>query len=131
MFDIIRCKYPLLVVGANDLDYQTKDTPSQWMDQYEIQEDGALWHQTYDIEDHSEAAKWIASNPGKELPNNLDSLGGCLSAVNKRWEPENFTGQIRFYTFRHDNPDRGWIEWSAYFVDGKLNQLNLIEDREQ
>lgn len=58
MFDDIKCKYPLPLNGANDLVYQTKDTPAQFLDKYEIREDGTLWHENYDIEDQSEAAFW-------------------------------------------------------------------------
>ena len=30
--------------------YQTRDTPSQTLDNYEIREDGTLWHNTYCME---------------------------------------------------------------------------------
>ena len=130
MFDDLKCKYPLPKPGANDLSYQTKDTPAQFMDLYEIREDGTLWHEDYDVEDHSEATKWQKANPGKELPEELQGLGGIcgiMTRVNKRWvQVSEFTGEIRFYDFL--KPD-GWIEWSAYLVKGKVNQINLIEDR--
>ena len=129
MFDEIKCRYPLPVEGANTLDYQTKDTPDQYCDLYEIREDGTLWHQIYDTEDQSDAAKWKADNPGKELPEELNgwrSCCGCMTRVNKRWEqlPE-FVGEIRFYTTLPPR-DSGWIEWSAYFEAGKVARLNLV-----
>lgn len=124
MFDDIRCRYPLPVDGANELDYQTKDTPEQNLDLYEIREDGTLWHETYDIEDRSDKTKA-----------GLDAIIGCMTRVNQRWEPEtDFTDSIRFYTSwtqehtRRGTVSRGWIEWSAYFVDGKLQSINLIEN---
>lgn len=140
MFDDIRCKYPLPVEGANDLAYQTKDTPEQFLDQYEIREDGTLWREDYDIEDHSERAKWIAANPGKEPPeemNHLLSMCGCMARVNKQWKPVVLTGEVAFYAMysicggriTNANARDGWLEWSAYFVDGKLNQIHLIENR--
>lgn len=128
MFDDLKCKYPLPLVGANDVDYQTKDTPSQFMDKYEIREDGTLWHEDYDIEDRSEAGQWQKSNPGKELPHELSglrSIDGCMSKINKLWKRELFTGEIRFYG--HLGTD--WIEWSSYFVDGKLRELHLVSPR--
>lgn len=36
MFDNIKCKYPLPVDGANALDYQTKDTDAQQLDNYDL-----------------------------------------------------------------------------------------------
>lgn len=43
MFDYIKCKYPLPVEGANERSFQTKDTPSQSLDHYEIKENGMLF----------------------------------------------------------------------------------------
>lgn len=129
MFDDIRCKYPLPVPGANDLDYQTKDTPEQLLDQYEIREDGTLWHENYDTEDHSELGRWMAEHPGQEAPpevSGLASISGMLTRVNKRWEPVAFTGEICFYTSLGPNHS-GWIEFSAYFIGGKINQLILLK----
>lgn len=129
MFDDIKCKYPLPVAGANALAYQTKDTPEQWCDLYEIREDGTLWHEAYDTEDQSDAAKWKAANPGHELPPEMKGwkeFCGCMARVNKRWEQvADFTGELRFYTTLPPR-DCGWIEWSAYFERGNVVRLNLV-----
>ncbi len=50
MFDYLKCKYPLPDASDNDLEYQTKDTPAQFLDNYEIRADGSLWHLDYDID---------------------------------------------------------------------------------
>lgn len=107
LFDYLRCNYPLPVEGAELLEYQTKDTPAQWMDQYEIRADGTLWHENYDTEDRSD--------PNAE---GFDRLFGCMTRVNKRWEPVLLTGEIVFYA--ED------IEFSAYFVGGKLMRLEML-----
>lgn len=113
MFDYLRCKYPLPVEGANEMLFQTKDTPEQQLDQYEIREDGTLWHQDYDIEDHRDPnAKGIART------------FGMMTRVNERWEPEPMTGEIRFY----EGGKGWWVEFSAYFVGGKLRELHTIEN---
>jgi len=128
MFDEITCKYPLPYDGANALIYQTKSTPSQWLDRYEIREDGTLWHEVYDTEDQSEAAKWKAANPGKELPETMKgwrSFVAAMARVNKRWLPvSDFIGELRFYTTPVPG---GWLEWSAYFKDGKLVSMNQVK----
>ena len=114
MFDEIKCKYPLQVKGANKLLFQTKSTDAQFMDLYEIRKDGTLWHEIYDLEDKSDPrAKGILG------------MMGCMTRVNKRWEQVNKTGEIRFYTSTGKKRDK-WLEFSAYFVDGKLNQLHKI-----
>lgn len=131
MFDDLRCEYPLPIEGANDIAYQTKDTPAQYMDLYVIRKDGTLWHEEYDVVDRSELGKWMATHPGIEPPDdqvNLMSISGCMTRVNKTWVQEKLTGEIRFYTTLGPK-HTGWIEWSAYFVDGMLNQLHLIEEK--
>jgi len=89
--------------------YQTKDTPNQLLDQYEIRDDGTLWHQEYD-------ERWEENS---ESP-----LGGYIRHDNERWVFCNdFDGLIRFY--REDKENGGykednWIEHEALFMDGKM-----------
>lgn len=114
LYDEIKCYYPLPVEGANNLSFQTKDTDAQYIDNYEIREDGTLWHEVYDIEDRSDKTK-----------EGVERFLGCMTCVNKRWEHDVYTGEICFYTNIGKN---GWIEFSAHFVDGKLREINLIEN---
>lgn len=104
MFDYLRCDYPLPVEGAKEYEYQTKDTPAQWLDRYEIRADGTLWHEDYEIEDRSD--------PDAK---GLSRLFACATRVNERWVPETLTGEIVFYT--------NVLEFSAYFVDGVLKNI--------
>ena len=75
MYDYLACKYPLPHASDNDLEYQTKDTPAQFLDHYEIRADGSLWHMDYGIEDQSD-------------PNahGFDRIVGTMSRVNTRWD---------------------------------------------
>lgn len=93
-------------------DYQSKDTPNQWMANYEIREDGTLWVEESDGE-------WIKDE------NSL--LGGYIKESNHRWvQVENYTGEIRFY--RHlDKEYKVWEEFSAYFIKGQLKHLESID----
>lgn len=134
MFDDLRCKFPLPLPEFQNNSFQTKDTPAQFLDQYEIREDGTLWREAYDIEDHSELGKWKAANPGKEPPEGWQedvtkSFLGCMARVNQRWEQvADFTGEIRFYNSLGEHHS-GWVEFSAYFVGGRLNQIHLVTHR--
>lgn len=114
MYDVICCKYPLPAGPADG--WQTKDTPAQYLDLYEIRADGTLWHEEYDIEDQSD--------PDAE---GITALAGCMTRVDKRWAQCNMTGEIKFYQFA--DKSEGWIEYSAYFVDGDLRELQTIENR--
>jgi hypothetical protein len=120
MFDHIKCNYPLPInKDTKNLLFQTKDTPAQWLDLYEIREDGTLWHETYDIEDRSD--------PNAE---GFRKFIGSMTKINKGWEPmECFTGEIRFYTcFGEENKE--WVEFSSYFVKGKLKELHSLGEKE-
>lgn len=97
MFDYIRYR-------GNQ--YQTKNLPTLILDNYELREDDTLWHENYD-------AEW---------DENSGMFGGNLLKKNVRWEPENFTGIIRFYR-SVGNDD--WEEYEATLTEGKL--LNIIE----
>ena len=148
MFDDIICRYALPIEGLkipSGFVYQTKDTPAQFLDAYEIRKDGTLWHEDYDIEDLSKAAAWKKGNPGKKLPKQLQGIYGmvgCMSRINKRWVKLNiFTGEIRFYSpYSIDasgratndidfNNQSGWIEFSAYFYNGLLKEIGLVEHK--
>jgi len=83
MFDYVRCHYQLPVEGANALDYQTKFAGFPNLDQYEIREDGTVWVEEYDVEDHSD--------PNAE---GLMKLIGCATRVNKRMVPFVYTGPM-------------------------------------
>ena len=98
MFDDLRCNYPLPVAGANERDYQTKDTPCQYLHKYEITAEGVLRHQEWDAEE-GRKTEWIG-------------------------HPD-FVGEVRFYDCEKGG---GWIEFSAYFVNGLLKELHLISD---
>jgi hypothetical protein len=119
MFDNVKCRYSLPI--DTDLSkelFQTKSTPVQWMDLYEIREDGTLWHENYDTEDRSD-------------PNEtgFKRFVGCCTRINKRWEfMKDFIGEIQFYTIY--NSGKYYIEFSSYFVNGILKELHLITNKE-
>lgn len=114
MFDYLRCLYSLPVEGANARLYQTKDLEDM-MDLYEIREDGTLWHELYDVEDHSDPTA-----------TGLWRIAGMMTRVNKRWEQVPLTGEVQFYVSLRQEQPCGWIEWSAYFVGGRLKELHLL-----
>ena len=103
MFDYLRYK---------GHDYQSKDTPNQLMDKYELKEDGTLWVEEYD-------AEWVEDKEAL--------FGAYMKQSNHRWaQVENYTGEIRFY--RHlDKEYKVWEEFSAYFIKGQLKHLESID----
>lgn len=127
MFDYLRCRLslpfpeeldPVLVATLQNEAFQTKDTPNQYLDNYEIRVDGSLWVEQYDVEDHSDPnAKGIAR------------ICGMMTRVNERWVPvTGFTDTVRFYTSLGKQYS-GWIEFVAQFTDGRVTLLRLEEYR--
>jgi hypothetical protein len=95
-------------------EYQTKDTPTQLLDNYKIEND-QLWYEEYD-------AEW---EDGAGL------FGGGIRKFNERWVLcDDFDGLIRFY--REDQSRGGykndaWVEYRALFMNG--NMIKLTQTR--
>ena len=96
-------------------EYQTKDTPRQLMDNYEIRDDGTLWYENYD---------------GDWMEDDDKFFGGYYEKKNVRWEPlMDFDGLIRFYR-AGANRDT-WIEYKALFMDGKIIKFTEATDEKK
>ena len=95
-------------------EYQTKDTPSQFLDHYKIevdQESGQtfLWEENYEAE---------------YVKDTESMFGGHIKRDNLRWEKcEKFDGLIRFYRFEN----KVWDEYNALFMNGKLIKIEQIK----
>jgi hypothetical protein len=77
MFDYLTCHYRLPVPGANEREYQTKDTPCQACNKYEITAEGTLRHQEWPT---GADAPWV------EHPDFAGKLRFCdFSDKNKGW----------------------------------------------
>lgn len=113
MYDTVVCRYPLPGVAGGETarSYQTKSLFKN-LDLYEITADGSLMYQAYEIEDRSD--------PKAE---GLERLCGTMTRVNLRWEPCPHTGEVLFYDGQRE---RNRLEFSAYFANGKLEQLHRI-----
>lgn len=110
-YDTLRCHFPLPVAGANEQEFQTKSTPAQLCDAYEIRTDGTLWHQAYEMEDRSDPhAK------------GLGRFAGMATRVNQRWVPEPMSGELRFYTFRGADI----FEFVGEMMSGRLVALTTV-----
>ena len=107
-----------------DEEYQTKDTPSQGLDNYKIEQnldDGHwyLWHEEYD-------AEWVQDNDG--------FLGGHMKQSNQRWVCcHDFDGEIRFYRHALESQQKSWeqnawIEYKALFMDGRMLKIREVFD---
>jgi hypothetical protein len=96
--------------------YQSKDTPNQFCDNYKIDGLGQLWVEEYD-------AEWVIDKTA--------FFGAYIKQSNQRWtECRDFSGAMRFY--REDQKHGGyksnaWIEYLAKFKNGFMIDLKLVE----
>lgn len=108
MFDYIRCNIPLPDTGkVSPEEFQTKDL-REFMERYEIREDGTLWR--FEVE-----REW--------KDDDQHFLGGYLGEVegSQRWLPVSDVHQdVTFYGEWKDNKLR---EYTARFTDGQLTRL--------
>jgi len=106
MFDYLRYE---------DKQYQTKDTPQQCIDTYEIR-GNELWWRKVEYE-WVEEKDWIFS--------------GHLNEVSHEWLfCDRFDGVIDFYREDKDNggwEKNAWIEYHALFNNGKMIKLERKE----
>ena len=88
--------------------YQTKDTPQQSLDTYEIRGNELWWKKT--------EYEWAEDKESM--------FGGHLKEVSHEWKfCKDFDGLIRFYREDKDNggyKNDAWIEYKALFMDGKI-----------
>lgn len=90
-------------------EYQSRTTPAQLCDEYEIKSDNTLWYEDYELE---------VIDDGQSI------FGPRWEKKNKRWVfCEDFTGEIRFY--RAIDADK-WEELTAYFINGKTESVNEL-----
>lgn len=106
MFDTIR---------YNNHEFQTKDTPMQGLEMYEIRGD-QLWFKRVE-------RQWVDDE---------DSFfGGYLEELSHEWIfCEDFDGAIRFYREDEDNggyKEGKWIEYRALFMDGRMLKCERTE----
>ena len=89
--------------------YQTKDTPHQLLYDYELRDDGTLWRECYTIIWHKDESSWLGIREERK---------------DIYWKFEDdFDGVIRFYR----SVGKGWVEYRALFMEGKLLKLERIE----
>ena len=114
LFDYIRCKYRHEGIDP-EAEYQTKDTPAQYMERYTITEDGRLIHHAVEYyEVPLEQRPYYGKYPDDHVMLLCGSLGHRPTGdVELRWR-----GTIEFGDLKHS--------WSALFDDGRLLSIKEV-----
>ena len=104
LYDTIICNYPLprrknFTFDPNDLEYQSKDLVC-CLAQYTIDKNGQLWQRYTDFD-----------NKKQPKPTRAEA-----------------TQSVNFYTSFDGSKDYGWLEYVAFFDNGKLiRPIKLIK----
>jgi hypothetical protein len=117
MYDELICEIALPVKGLEGEVFQTKSLPCPSLDLFKIGEDKQLYEQEYDVVDRSD--------PDAE---GILRLAGMATRTNKRFVKNNFTGEIRFYTYIETESGSQRFEFSSYFIDGRLKAILQIRE---
>lgn len=113
MFDYFYCEYE--IDAPEGLEFQTKDTDAQYLENYKIDKDGYLWHEYREY-------KW-SPDPEREKDGGLLAMVGALKTTTKEWRRQDgFRGSINFYTDHKGD----WLEFSALFDKGKVINIEKI-----
>lgn len=106
VFDYIRCEYP--IAAPPELEFQTKDTDEQYLEEYKIDVNGHLLL-------HKKERVW------EQDPSHI--LGGYCKVTSSEWvQIKDFRGEINFYA----GDSKVWWEYSALFKDGELIDMKPI-----
>ena len=114
MFDDLRCEYPL-PDGYEGTVFQTKDTPTQFLEKYTIRKDGVLVHHSVRYESVPRAER-----PYPDAPEgSLESMIGSCRSVPVGDVILEFHGVLRFYD--------GTREYEALYDRGKLLKIEVAQ----
>lgn len=98
-------------------EYQTKNTPNQFLDKYKIEPDQESGHSYLWVEEYD--AEWTEDKEAL--------LGGYLRHFNERWvRCDKFDGLICFYRSL-DKKHSEWEDFEALFMNGRLIKFTKKE----
>jgi hypothetical protein len=99
MFDHVRCRYPLPDPEAQELEYQSKSTPAQALDNYVITPDGNLLHEEYDTRMEESAEAPFGFYPHRD---------------NCRWVAVDYRGELEIHTSVEQPAST--LKWYSYLL---------------
>jgi len=123
MFDWLDCKYPLPDGHVSkDHEFQTKDTPLQFLEVYTITAAGRL---VADECHYEEVTKEFWERVEKDAKASDDLRGRVRRVVDSADVDQNFHGALVFYG--DSETDGFWRTYRARFTDGALVRIELVE----
>ncbi len=105
MFDNVKILYEIPWPEVQDADWQSKETPAQYLDHYVIREDGTLWHEAYD---------------GSSVDDETAPMGFRYVRDNIRWEQMDWEGALECHEWvkNKEGPGGTSCRVTFWFRDG-------------
>lgn len=100
MFDSVKILYKMPWPEVQDNEWQSKETPAQYLDHYVIREDGTLWHEAYD---------------GRMVDDSDNPLGVSYHRDRKRWEQEDISGPLECHEWVENAGKTGGTSYTILF----------------
>lgn len=100
MFDELTILFELPWPEVQDSLWQTKDTPAQSMDYYEVREDGTLWHHRYDE---------------RLIRDEVSPIGRSCHRIHRDWKQVDYSGELECH---EHTPGGVWYIIRFWFVGG-------------
>ena len=123
MFDYVKCEYPLPIEGLENAEFQTKDTPEQYLETYRITKAGRLLQPIVrrEVVPEDERPNCIGKPP--EERTEVDKFIGAMRVIVEREEDMNYHGDLDFYGGRTNDE---FYEFVARFTEGQLQWIKQI-----
>ena len=124
MFDYIVCEaeLPDVPVSLEGVQFQTKDTPDQYLTVYTITKDGRLSWRPYEMVEVPKHERTYPDAP----ENDFRSLIGSMRREERELEFINYDGSLEFVAAI----DTHWLVFRAQFTKGSLEKIEVLEFEE-
>lgn len=117
MFDEVRCLYPLPWPAEElaGLEWQSKCTPAQYIDDYEIRADGTFWHEAYTVRFEEDPKAPVGFRIYRDIPH---------------WEQVPWEGELEMHAGRELPGEPGRVHYSVrfWFRDGLVRDMIAHKD---
>lgn len=128
MFDYVKCECPLPEGVPEwvkpDIEFQTKDTPAQYMEIYVITAEGRLIHQSVKYETVPENERPYWGKP--EWKSDFMKAAGCVRSVPTGDVDTQFHGDLSFGCSSNSAPYK-FCDFVARFTNGQLEYIKLVK----
>lgn len=125
VFDYVKFEYPLPDPERQDWEWQSKDTPAQYMEFYRVTKDGLLIHEAVHYEAVPEEERPYWNTPEWEMP--LMQFVGSIRTVSDGDEVVDYHGDIIVVGGQKGHYEQ-IVQYRCRFTNGRLEWIREIRE---